>query len=220
MKEDPAGKAPPRLLLIDDHGTCRSGFAELLERRAGMNVVGAVGTLAEAEQCLAAQAVDLIIMDLRMPQMNGLPLLTRLREQGHRTPAVILSMCCETEDVAAALRMGVRGYLLKDMEPDDVLEAVKRAARGEFVMAPELSHLIAQLLQGNSPPRENLTEREREVLLHLAAGKSNKLIARALNISHDTVKLHVRHILVKLGMNSRVEAAVFAVEHGMTMAVR
>ena len=122
------------------------------------------------------------------------------------------------EDLAAALRLGVRGYLLKDMEPEDVIAAIGRAARGELVVAPSLMLKLAQMLQTGAPGGErqdllaSLTERELEILEHLARGESNKTIARALEISHDTVKLHVRHILSKLNLSSRVEAAVFAVE--------
>lgn len=216
-RDEQHNESPPtRLLLVDDHGTCRCGFAELLERRAGMKVVGSVSTPEGAEECLEHESPDMIIMDLRMPAMDGPALLARLRAKGYNTPVVILSMCGEQEDLAAALRAGVRGYLLKDMEPEEVLNAVRRAAKGEFVIAPDLSHKLMQLLQGQATAKqpEKLTEREREVLRHLSAGESNKVIARALNISHDTVKLHVRHILAKLGLSSRVEAAVFAVEHG------
>jgi two-component system nitrate/nitrite response regulator NarL len=131
---------------------------------------------------------------------------------------VILTMSDSETDLAAALRAGVRGYLLKDMEPEDVIAAIGRAARGELVVAPAMALKLAQLLQPGAKERARgdvlatLTEREREILDHLARGESNKTIARALDISHDTVKLHVRHILSKLNLNSRVEAAVFAVE--------
>ena len=122
------------------------------------------------------------------------------------------------QDLAAALRAGARGYLLKDMEPEDVAQAIANAARGELVLAPAMTLKLAQMLQAG--PRAgnrrdliaSLTERERQILDHLARGESNKTIARALEISHDTVKLHVRHILAKLNLSSRVEAAVFAVE--------
>ncbi len=207
-----------RILLIDDHGLCRRGLAELLEHRAGMNVLGAAGNPEEAEEILARETPDLIIMDLRMPPMDGLTLLKRLRDKGYATPVVILTMSDAQDDLASALRAGVRGYLLKDMDPDDVLDAIRRAAKGELVVAPAMALKLTQLLQPGQKenPKDKqvkLTEREREILSHLAAGKSNKVIAKSLNISHDTVKLHVRHILAKLGMTSRVEAAVFAVEH-------
>ena len=211
------------IVLIDDHGLCRRGLSELLEHRAGMKVLGAAGTPEDAEAILARETPDLIIMDLRMPPMDGLTLLKRLRDKGYTTPVVILTMSDSQEDLASALRAGVRGYLLKDMDPDDVLDSIRRAAKGELVVAPVMAIKLTQLLQPNqkdNDPQVKLTEREREILSYLAGGQSNKAIARALNISHDTVKLHVRHILAKLGMTSRVEAAVFAVEHGVSSVQR
>lgn len=214
-----------KVLLIDDHGLCRRGLAELLEHRAGMEVVGGAGTPEEAEEILSRVVPDLIIMDLRMPPMDGLTLLRRLRDKGYQSPVVILTMSDSQEDLASALRAEVRGYLLKDMDPDDVLDSIRRAARGELIVAPAMALKLTQLLQSGQKesPKEKqvkLTEREREILSHLAAGKSNKAIAKSLNISHDTVKLHVRHILAKLNMSSRVEAAVFAVENGVSLPAR
>ena len=210
---------PFRVVLIDDHGLCRRGLAELLEIRAGMKVVGTTGNPVEAVDILRAQSPDLAVMDLRMGQMDGLSLLKLLREQGLETPVVILTMSDSKDDLAAALRMGVRGYLLKDMDPQDVLDSIARAARGELVVAPAMAMKLAGLLQNAQHQQERedslkqLTGREREILAYVARGMSNKAIAKALGISHDTVKLHVRHILAKLNLASRVEAAVFAIEH-------
>jgi two-component system nitrate/nitrite response regulator NarL len=153
-----------------------------------------------------------------MPAIDGLTLLRRIRAEGIGTPALILTMSDSEVDLSAALRAGVRGYLLKDMEPEDVIAAIGNAVRGELTVAPAMTLKLAQLLQSGSKGSDrrgllaSLTERERQILEHLARGESNKTIARALDISHDTVKLHVRHILAKLNLSSRVEAAVFAVE--------
>jgi two-component system nitrate/nitrite response regulator NarL len=152
-----------------------------------------------------------------MPGMHGFALLKRLRAEAIDTPVLVLTMCDSQEDLANAMRAGVRGYLLKDMEPEEVIGAIARAARGELVVAPAMTLKLAQMLQpgakaGRDELIASLTERERQILEHLAHGESNKAIARALDISHDTVKLHVRHILAKLRLSSRVEAAVFAVE--------
>jgi two-component system, NarL family, nitrate/nitrite response regulator NarL len=168
---------------------------------------------------IAVENPDLVVLDLRMPQMDGLTLLKRLREEGCKAPALILTMSDAQEDLAKALRAGVRGYILKSMEPDDLVDAIQRVAKGEMVVAPSLMLKLANMLDSTqqSQSRESLmvslTEREREILDHLARGESNKTIARELDISHDTVKLHVRHILSKLNLTSRVEAAIFAVEH-------
>ena len=209
--------APPiRVALIDDHGLCRKGLAELLWHRAGIKVVGATGDPEEAQEILSKHQPDLAIMDLRMPEMPGLALMKKLREAGVQTPVVILTMCDSQEDLAGALRAGARGYLLKDMDPDDVVDSVRRAVKGELVVAPAMAGKLSQLLGAPKAPEKPasraLTDREREILEHIAQGMSNKSIAKALDISHDTVKLHVRHILAKLNVSSRVEAAVYAVE--------
>jgi len=204
---------PIRVVLIDDHGLCRRGLAELLEHRAGIRVVGATGEPDAALKLLKELKPDLMIMDLRMPAMHGFSLLKRIREEGMDTPAVILTMCDSHDDLANAMRAGVRGYLLKDMDPDDVVDSIKRAVKGELVVAPAMATKLTHLLGAHSGREEGraLTERELEILGYIAQGLSNKGIAKALDISHDTVKLHVRHILSKLNLSSRVEAAVYAV---------
>ncbi len=210
---------PIRVMLVDDHSLCRSGLTELLALRGGMEVLGATGQPEQLLVLLREQVPDILVLDLRLAQTDGLSVLRAVRAEGFEVPAVILTMSTAEEDLAAALRAGVRGYLLKDMEPDEVIEAIGRAARGELVVAPAMAVRLAQMWQNDqkgSVKRDlvsTLTEREREVLEHVARGKSNKVIAQALDISHNTVKLHVRHIMAKLDLNSRVEAAVFAFEH-------
>jgi two-component system, NarL family, nitrate/nitrite response regulator NarL len=210
--------AAPRLVLVDDHALCRTGLTDLLTHRGGMEVVAALSNPDQVIAVLREQRPDLVVLDLRMPAIDGLALLRRIRAEGIDTPALILTMSDSETDLSAALRAGVRGYLLKDMEPDDVIAAIASAARGELTVAPAMTLKLAQLLQsgakggGRRDLLASLTERERQILEHLSRGESNKTIARALDISHDTVKLHVRHILAKLNLSSRVEAAVFAVE--------
>jgi two-component system, NarL family, nitrate/nitrite response regulator NarL len=210
--------APIKVVLVDDHSLCRNGLTDLLRQRGQMEVCASTGDAEKVPDLLREHRPDLIVLDLRMPGTDGLTLLRRLRAAGIDTQAVILTMSDGQEDLAAALRLGVRGYLLKDMEPEDVIAAIGRAARGELVVAPSLMLKLAQMLNAERPGTDrqdllaSLTERERQILEHLARGESNKTIARALEISHDTVKLHVRHILAKLNLSSRVEAAVFAVE--------
>ena len=209
-------EAPLKIVLVDDHSLCRNGLTDLLQQRGQMKVAASTGDAEKVAGLLTEHQPDLVVLDLRMPSTDGLTLLRRLRAAGIETPALILTMSDAQDDLAAALRLGVKGYLLKDMEPEDVIAAIGRAARGELVVAPALTLKLAQMLQSGRTERldllASLTERQREILEHLARGESNKTIARALDISHDTVKLHVRHILSKLSLSSRVEAAVFAVE--------
>jgi two-component system nitrate/nitrite response regulator NarL len=214
----------PRIVLVDDHALCRNGLSDLLTHRGGMEVVAALADPDQLITVLRESRPDLVVLDLRMPATDGLTLLRRLRAEGIDTPALILTMSDSENDLSAALRAGVRGYLLKDMEPEDVVAAIGHAARGELTVAPAMTLKLAQLLQSGSKESDrrgmlaSLTERERQILEHLARGESNKTIGRALDISHDTVKLHVRHILTKLNLTSRVEAAVFAVEQRFSAA--
>jgi len=211
-----------KIVLVDDHSLCRNGLTDLLQQRGHMKVAASTGDPAKVAGLLTEHQPDLVVLDLRMPSTDGLTLLRGLRNAGIETPALILTMSDAQDDLAAALRLGVKGYLLKDMEPEDVIAAIGRAARGELVVAPALTLKLAQMLQSGRTERldllASLTGRQREILEHLARGESNKTIARALDISHDTVKLHVRHILSKLSLSSRVEAAVFAVETRSTSA--
>ena len=207
-----------RVVLVDDHALCRNGLTDLLHHRGNVHVVAALGDPELVAATLREHQPDLLVLDLRMPTTDGLTLLRRLRAEGCTTPALILTMSDSEADLGAALRAGVRGYLLKDMEPEDVIASIERAARGELAVAPAMTATLAHMLHsgGKGSDRkgllDSLTERERQILDHLARGESNKAIARTLDISHDTVKLHVRHILSKLNLSSRVEAAVLAVE--------
>jgi two-component system nitrate/nitrite response regulator NarL len=211
-----------RVMLVDDHSLCRSGLTELLEHRGGMSVVFATGNPDLVVPMLKEHQPDLLVLDLRLSKVDGLSVLRMIRAEGCDTPVVILTMSDSEEDMSAALRAGVRGYLLKDMEPEEVIDAIGRAARGEMVVASAMMLKFAQILQTGpkgsamSELVATLTERERQVLDHVANGESNKVIAKALDISHNTVKLHVRHIMDKLNLRSRVEAAVFSFEYRST----
>lgn len=213
---------PVRLILVDDHALCRRGLSDLLTQQGGMQVLATTGKSDEVADLVRQHQPDLLMLDLRM-STPGLTLLKQLRAQGITTPAVILTMSDAREDLAEALRLGAQGYLLKDMEPSAIVDAVRRASQGELVMAPGVASKLGDILRDDTPASEaegalkQLTGRERQILAHVAAGMSNKAIARALGISHDTVKLHVRHVLAKLSLASRVEAAVYAVEHRVTL---
>ncbi|MFM1892256.1 MAG: hypothetical protein RLZ44_1333 [Pseudomonadota bacterium] len=210
-----------RILLIDDHALFRIGLSELLERR-GIDVVAAVGDCDQGAHMVLEQQPDVVLLDLRMPGVSGIQVLRRLRTEGAPMPIVILTTSTDERDLIAALQGGARGYLLKDMEPDELIAALKRIVAGETVVAPELTGVLAKAVQGEvgagtdgHKALSELTPREREILCLLADGQSNKVIARNLGISDGTVKLHVKAILRKLDVHSRVEAAVIAVEQNL-----
>ena len=211
-----------RLLLIDDHALVRKGLEELLRSR-GVEVVASVGTGDEGVKQALALKPDITLLDVKMPGLSGIETLEKLRASGVTTPILMLTMSRDDADLRAALRGGAEGYLLKDMNPEDLVPALEAALRGDNVVAKEMVGTLARIVQGqtNEPPRRSaaplsdLTPREMEILSHVAEGQSNKMIARALNITDGTVKLHVKAILRKLGVHSRVEAAVIAVEHGL-----
>jgi two-component system nitrate/nitrite response regulator NarL len=213
---------PMRVLLIDDHALVRKGMEELLRSR-NVEVVASVGSGEEGIRAAQGLKPDIILLDIKMPGMTGIETLARLRELGLTTPVLMLTMSREDADLHAALRNGAQGYLLKDMEPEDLVPALEVAMSGGNVVAKEMADTLARLVRGQTrdEPRHapallaELTPREQEILSHVAEGRSNKMIARALDITDGTVKLHVKSILRKLGVRSRVEAAVLAVEHGL-----
>ncbi|MDP1593444.1 MAG: response regulator transcription factor [Gallionella sp.] len=211
-----------KVVLVDDQCLCRQGLSELLSNCYGFDVLGATGNIDEL-RTLLDQKPDLLIVDLRMKPLDGISLLEQLRSEGYLTPAIMLTMSDSEIDLGNAIRAGVRGYLLKDMAPDEVVDAIRRVAAGELVVAPTMTVKMIEMLRGDQPeqgPKDSfklLTEREREILQLLSRGESNKAIALTLHISYDTVKQHVRHILNKLNLSSRVKAAVlFTKEQGMT----
>ncbi len=210
----------PRVILVDDHTLFRKGLAELLERDGLLSVVAMTGNPADVQHLLREHSPDVLILDLNMPGTDGISLMQELKTEGHSLPIIILTVSEAEDDLARALRSGANGYLLKSMEPDEVVDAIQRAVKGETVVAPAMTAKLISLLDNKAHSAtsllDSLTQREREILSHLTKGGSNKAIARELDISYDTVKLHVRHILAKLNLSSRVEAAVFAVEHKLT----
>jgi two-component system nitrate/nitrite response regulator NarL len=162
---------------------------------------------------------DLILLDLNMRGLSGLETLKALKAADLDSRVIILTVSDSEEDVVAALRAGADGYLLKDMEPEDVLHSLKTAAQGRIALGERVAAIVADALRHESQPRPadgaRLTEREREILALIASGCSNKLIARQLKITEGTVKVHVKHLLRKLNLDSRVEAAVWAVKQGL-----
>lgn len=217
--EDERGGAL-RVLIIDDHTLFRSGLSELLERR-GITVVAAVGDGAEGDRLATELRPDVVLLDLRMPEIDGVTVLKKLKDAGIDVPIVMLTTSTEERDLVDSLRAGAQGYLLKDMEPDELIDSLHQIMEGRTVVAADMTGVLARVIQGDESefpeeaPFAALTPRELEILCHLAEGLSNKMVARALGITDGTVKLHVGSILRKLHVHSRVEAAVRAVEAGV-----
>lgn len=215
MNQPQQTSTPQRVLVVDDHPLLRKGVADLLSLEPGLELVGEA---ASGEQGIAqAQRLqpDLILLDLNMRDMDGVEALRRLREQAVPDARIlILTVSNAEEDVVRALRAGADGYLLKDMEPEEILTQLRAAMHGRVVISPELTALLARALRDDTglagPDRAELTPREREILALLAEGLSNKLIARELDVAVGTVKVHVKNLLKKLGLRSRVEAALWA----------
>ncbi len=209
-----------RVLVIDDHTLFREGLQGLLARH-GIEVIGSLGEGLEGMRLAHELQPDVVLLDMRMPKIDGLTILKQLKASRFEPPVVMLTTSSDERDLVETLRAGARGYLLKDMEPDDLVVALREIVAGKTVVAPNLTQVLARIVQGDEPieakpsPIGDLTPRESEILGLLAEGQSNKVIARNLGISDGTVKLHVKAILRKLGIHSRVEAAVMAVEHGI-----
>jgi two-component system nitrate/nitrite response regulator NarL len=206
-----------RVLVIDDHPLFRKGVADLLGMEPALQLVGEAADGVTGLRLARELKPDLILLDLNMKGLDGIETLRRLRADEHLDARIVMLTVSDTEaDVVAALRTGADGYLLKDMEPEDILAQLEDAMRGRMVISPQLTELIARALRETSaepqhPDQAGLTPREGEILNLIARGYSNKLIARELDVAVGTVKVHVKHLLKKLGLKSRVEAAVWAV---------
>lgn len=208
---------PTTLVVIDDHPLFRKGVADLIAMAPELRLVGEAGDGELGVRLALETRPDLILLDLNMKGLNGIQTLERLRQTDLDARILMLSVSDSEEDVVGALRAGADGYLLKDMEPEEILANLLAAGRGQLVISPRLTELIARALRAESQPvrphAAGLTPRERQVLRLIAEGVSNKLIARELGLSLGTVKVHVKHILKKLRLKSRVEAAIWAVRH-------
>ncbi|RJG08904.1 two-component system response regulator NarL [Pseudomonas cavernicola] len=205
---------PNTLLLVDDHPMMRRGIRQLIELEADLLVVGEANNGEEACAQVKRLAPDLILLDNNMPQLNGVETLKRLREQGYQGKVLLFTVSDAESDVRDAMRFGADGYLLKDMEPEHLIERLREALRGGLVVSPELTTVLAQALRSPQGASSlDLTERERQVLKMIAGGLSNKMVGNKLGITEGTVKVHVKNLLHKLGLRSRVEAAVWAMEN-------
>ncbi|MBR9870487.1 MAG: two-component system response regulator NarL [Gammaproteobacteria bacterium] len=214
-------ETPASILLIDDHPLLRRGIKQLIELEPDMNVAGEANSGAEGIELALKLEPDLILMDLNMPEIDGIEALRKLREHNISSRIIMFTVSDQEDDVVAALRAGADGYLLKDMEPEDMIAQLHQAAVGKLVISDRLTTLLAEALRSNKPQKssrpdyDSLTPREKDILKLIAEGLSNKMIGRKLDISDGTVKVHVKHLLKKLNLRSRVEVAVWAVEEGL-----
>ena len=206
---------PATILLVDDHPLLRKGLTQLIEFEDELEVIGEASNGQDALELAKEHEPDLIVLDLNMQGMDGLETLRAMRNAEVTSRIIMLTVSDSDEDVVCAITYGADGYLLKDMDPEQILEKLKEAALGKMVISEKLTHVLAGAIRGGSDKKSNilakLTSREHEILKLIAKGMSNKLIARELDISDGTVKVHVKHVLKKLGLNSRVEAAVWMV---------
>lgn len=206
-----------RIMLVDDHPMLRRGLSDLLSMEDDLLPVAQAGSGQEAVKLALAHELDLILLDLNMPGMDGIETIRALRNAGVDARIVIFSVSDDHENVLEALREGADGYLLKDMEPEELIEQIRLAAQGKLALSSELTQVLAQAIRGRSSNTQAhpsmLTKREKDVLKLIAKGHSNKMIARHLDIAEGTVKVHVKRLLNKLGMRSRTEAAVWVVEN-------
>jgi len=216
-RADAAAARRIRIVVIDDHTLFRRGITALLSRVPGFEVVGEAPDGFDGIKAVVAQGPDVVLLDLHMPGISGIDAMQAILKEAPGTHIVMLTVSEEADDLMLALRSGALGYLLKNIESEFLVESVRRAADGESVMSPEMTAKLMREVRigGSAAVQPALSPREREILAYLARGASNKEIARDLDVAESTVKIHVQHILRKLDLTSRVQAAVWAVEHGI-----
>lgn len=215
-----------RVFLIDDHPLMRRGLAALLNQQSDLEVVGQAGDAAEALHLLPKQQPDVILLDNHLPGVSGVDAIADLKALVPQCRVIMLTVSEDEADLATALHAGAQGYLLKTTEGPALTDAIRRARRGESVVSPEMMGKLVEVFRAqgagaadvavvadeSEPGGSTLSPREEEVLHEIAQGASNKQIARTLDIAETTVKIHVQHILRKLGLRSRVQAAIYAIE--------
>ena len=211
--------SPLRVLLVDDHTLFRSGLKALLQRQNDFHVVGEAGDGLEGVKQAELLKPDVVLLDLDMPVMHGRDALAQILSSQPNLAVLMLTVSEDSDDLAECMRLGARGYLLKNINADFLLSSIRRAVEGDSVLSPEMTTKLIQRMRQpaqkqNEPAYESLTPRERETLAWLAQGASNKEIARTLDVAESTIKVHVQNILRKLELHSRVQAAVYAVENG------
>jgi two-component system nitrate/nitrite response regulator NarL len=205
------------VVVVDDHPLFRRGLIQLLNTIAGFHLVGEAANGSDGVELVKRVRPDILLLDLNMKDMSGLDVLKIVKAGDLDTRVIMVTVSDQAEDLVAALRGGADGYLLKDMEPEQMVESLEAAAAGRVIVSEALTHLLAAAIRQHNRPESTgeagLTEQETRILERIAGGLSNKVIGKELDIAEGTVKVHVKHILRKLGLRSRVEAAVWAVEH-------
>ncbi|MGX1547720.1 response regulator [Streptomyces adustus] len=209
---------PIRVLLVDDHQVVRRGLRTFLEVQEDIEVVGEAADGAEGVDRAEELTPDIVLMDVKMPGMDGVEALRRLRELANPARVLIVTSFTEQRTVVPALRAGAAGYVYKDVDPDALAAAIRSVHAGHVLLQSEVAAALLSQEEANSPQGRggSLTDREREVLGLIADGRSNREIARALVLSEKTVKTHVSNILMKLDLADRTQAALWAVRHGVT----
>ncbi len=212
---------PIRVLLVDDHTLFRSGVRALLQRHDEFEVVGESADSLEGVKRARELKPDVVLLDLHMPGVSGKDAVKLFLEQSPETRVVMLTVSEAADDLVDTLRAGASGYLLKNIETETLLDSIRRAVSGDSVVSAEMTTKLVKGLRATSAgedsaaDKETLSPREHEILGYVAKGASNKEIARTLDLAESTVKIHVQHILRKLNLSSRVQAAVYAIEHGL-----
>lgn len=203
------------ILIIDDHPLFRKGLMQLIQTAEEFDIVGEASGGKEGITLALALQPDMILLDLNMKDMSGIEVLAKLKASDIDTRIIMLTVSDNAEDLVAALRAGADGYLLKDMEPEDLLANIRSAGLGRLTLNDKLSgmlaHALSEGIRPKSPSEAGLTEQEGKILEQISTGKSNKLIAHELGITEGTVKVHVKHLLKKLNLKSRIEAALWAI---------
>ena len=212
------------IALIDDHTLFRSGIKALLSRQTEFSIVGEASDGFSGVKLVEQIRPDVVLLDLNMPQMNGRDALAQILSSRPEQKVIMLTVSEDSEDLTECIRLGASGFLLKNINADFLLESIRKAVDGDNVFSPEMTSRLVQSLISPSPSRSDhllaqLTPREMEILGYLAAGHSNKIIARHLNLAESTVKVHVQNLLRKLNLSSRVQAAVYAVQHKVPQPV-
>ena len=209
-----------RVAVADDLDMIRTGFELIVDNEPDMTIVASVGNGAEIIEACRSRAVDVVLMDIRMPEIDGLAATERILAQPDPPRIVILTTFGLDEYVATAIAAGASGFLLKDATAGELVEAIRSVAAGDAVLAPSLVRSVFEQARARPTPApvpgiDDLTEREREVLEHLATGRSNAEIGEALFLSEATIKTHISHVLTKLGVRDRVQAVIAAYEAGI-----